>query len=292
MTKILITGVTGFIGSNLYDFLSSKDYSVIGISHSQNNTLFPKISLLNYTKLNSFMEKNNFDIVIHLASLIEHSDPLKILNVNYNSTFNLLKSCVKNNVSNFIFSSSHAVYGKTRYLPIDETHNTYSKTSYGISKLMGENLCKLFNNNFNLNTSILRISSVYGKNQPKTKLVPNLILNSMKSKKIFLNKYKNGFQIMDMIHVDDVCNSIFCAIKNHKNFGIYNIATGKSITVEDIAKHIRKINNSEIIINNIPKKINHYKYDVKRAISDLKFNSKISFDRKIKEIYYDVIQNE
>ena len=47
MTKILITGVTGFIGSNLYDFLSSKDYSVIGISHSQNNTLFPKISLLN-----------------------------------------------------------------------------------------------------------------------------------------------------------------------------------------------------------------------------------------------------
>jgi len=292
MTKILITGATGFIGTNLYDFLSSKNYSTIGITHSQINNSFPKISLLNSTKLNSFIKKNNFDTVIHLASLIEHSDPLKILNVNYKTTLNLLKSCVKNNVSNFIFASSHAVYGKTRYLPIDETHITNPQTSYGISKLMGENLCKIFNNYFNLNTSILRISSVYGSYQPKTKLIPKLILNSEKSKKIILHKHKNGFQIMDMIHVDDVCNSILCAIKTQKNFGVYNIATGKSITVEDIAKNIKKINNSEILIKNISKNTNHYKYNTKKTASDLKFKSKIKFEKKIEEIYYNVIQNK
>jgi nucleoside-diphosphate-sugar epimerase len=292
MTKILITGVNGFIGTHLNDFLSSKGYSTIGITHSQINKSFQKISLLNPTKLNSFLKNNNFDTVIHLASLIEHSDPLKILNVNYNTTLNLLKSCVKNNVSNFIFASSHAVYGETRYLPIDETHITNPQTSYGISKLMGENLCKIFNNYFKLNTSILRISSVYGNNQPKTKLIPKLILNSKKSKKIILHKHKNGFQIMDMIHVDDVCNSILCAIKTQKNFGIYNIATGKSITVEDIAKNIKKINNSKISIKNISKNTNHYKYNTRKASSDLKFKSKIKFERKIEDIYYNVIQNE
>lgn len=292
MAKILITGVNGFIGTNLNNFLSSKGYSTIGITHSQINKSFPKISLLNPTKLNSFIKNNNFDTVIHLASLIEHSDPLKILDVNYNTTLNLLKSCVKNNISNFIFASSHAVYGETRYLPIDETHITNPQTSYGISKLMGENLCKIFNNYFNLNTSILRISSVYGNNQPKTKLIPKLILNSEKLKKIILHKHKNGFQIMDMIHVDDVCNSILCVIKTQKNFEIYNIATGKSITVEDIAKNIKKINNSKISIKNISKNTNHYKYNIQKAASDLKFKSKIKFERKIEDIYYNVIQNE
>lgn len=291
MTKILITGVTGFIGSNLHDFLHSKNYSLIGVTHFRNKTSFPKISLLNFTKLNSFMKKNNFDTVIHLASLIEHTNPLKILNVNYNTTLNLLKSCVKNNVSNFIFASSHAVYGKTEYLPIDETHITNPQTSYGISKLMGENLCKLFNNYFNLNTTILRISSVYGNNQPKTKLIPNFILNSKKSKKIILHKHKNGFQIMDMIHIDDVCNSVLCSIKTKKNFGIYNIATGKSITVEDIANNIKKIDSSKFLIKNFPTVTNHYKYNTNKAASDLKFNSKVTFERKIKEIYYNVIQN-
>ena len=291
MTRIVLLGSGGFIGKSLLPKLTLEGFSVKPMIHYNSINHVDEIhgDILDPTVLDSILNEN--DVVVNLIGQYIDNDS-EFIDINIQGGLNLLNSCVKNNVSNFIFSSSHAVYGKTRYLPIDETHNTDSKTSYGISKLMGENLCKLFNNNFNLNTSILRISSVYGKNQPKTKLIPNLILNSKKSKKIFLDKYKNGFQIMDMIHVDDVCNSIFCAIKNHKNFGIYNIATGKSITVEDIAKHIRKINNSEIIINNIPKKINHYKYDVKRAISDLKFNSKISFDRKIKEIYYDVIQNE
>ena len=78
MKNILITGAKGFIGTNLNNFLSSKGYSTIGITHSQINKSFQKISLLNPTKLNSFIKNNNFDTVIHLASLIEHSDPLKI----------------------------------------------------------------------------------------------------------------------------------------------------------------------------------------------------------------------
>ena len=291
MTKILITGATGFIGSHLFDLLLSQGYDVFGISNSYTKKTISKISLLNKHKLNSFFKKNKFDVVIHLASIIEHKDPLKILHTNFSCTMNVLQSCLKNNVSTFIFASSHAVYGTTNYLPIDEEHPTIPQTSYGITKLMEENLCRLFNNYFHLNTIILRITSVYGEDQKKTKLIPNLILNSFNDKKITLHKYQNGFQIMDIIHVDDVCNAILCSIKSKQNFGIYNIGTNTSITVKDIASNIQKINHSKIIIKDIDKQTNHFIYDTKKANKFLKFSSKIKFEKKFQSIYHKIIQN-
>lgn len=291
MTKILITGATGFIGSHLFDLLLSQGYNVFGISNSYTKKSISKISLLNEQKLNSFFKKNKFDVVIHLASIIEHKNPLKILHTNFSCTMNVLQSCLKNNVSTFIFASSHAVYGKTNYLPIDEEHPTIPQTSYGITKLMEENLCRLFNNYFHLNTIILRITSVYGEDQKKTKLIPNLILNSFNDKKITLHKYKNGFQIMDIIHVDDVCNAILCSIKSKQNFGIYNIGTNTSITVKDIASNIQKINHSKIIVKDIDNQTNHFTYDTKKANKFLKFSSKIKFEKKFQSIYNKIIQN-
>jgi len=291
MTKILITGATGFIGSHLFDLLLSQGYDVFGISNSYEKKLISKISLLNKHKLNSFFKKNKFDVVIHLASILEHKNPLKILHTNYSCTMNLLQSCLENNVSNFIFASSHAVYGKTNYLPIDEEHPTIPQTSYGITKLMEENLCRLFNNYFNLSIIILRITSVYGEDQKKTKLIPNLILNSFHDKKIILHKYKNGFQIMDIIHVDDVCNSILCSIKSKQNFGIYNICTNTSITVKEIASNIQKINHSKIIIKDIDEQTNHFTYDTKKANKFLKFSSKIKFEKRFQSLYDKIIQN-
>lgn len=291
MTKILITGATGFIGSHLFDLLLSQGYDVFGISNSYTKKSISKISLLNEQKLNSFFKKNKFDVVIHLASIIEHKNPLKILHTNFSCTMNVLQSCLKNNVSTFIFASSHAVYGKTNYLPIDEEHPTIPQTSYGITKLMEENLCRLFNNYFHLNTIILRITSVYGEDQKKTKLIPNLILNSFNDKKITLHKYKNGFQIMDIIHVDDVCNAILCSIKSKQNFGIYNIGTNTSITVKDIASNIQKINHSKIIVKDIDNQTNHFTYDTKKANKFLKFSSKIKFEKQFQSIYNKIIQN-
>ena len=291
MNKILITGATGFLGTHLYDFLLSKGYDVYGISHTKTKKSISKISLLNKTKLDSFMKKHNFDVVIHLASILENKDPLKILDTNYSCTKNILQSCIKYNVSNFIFTSSHAVYGETHYLPIDEEHPTSPQSSYGLTKLIEENLCSLFQNYFNLNVIILRITSVYGEEQKKTKFIPNLILSSLDKKKIILHKYTNGFQIMDMIHVDDVCNSIFCSLKHMKNSGIYNIASGKPITVKTIAENISKIHNSELIIKNINKKTNHFTYNTTKAKNSLKFNAKIKFGKKFSSLYDYVVHN-
>jgi len=291
MTRILITGATGFIGSHLFDLLLSRGYDVSGISNSQSKKSISKISLLDKNKLNSYFRKNNFDVVIHLAAILDDKDPLKILHTNYSCTMNLLQLCIKNDVSNFIFSSSHAVYGKTNYLPIDEEHSTSPQSSYGITKLMEENLCRLYRNYFNLNTIILRITSVFSEDQKKTKLIPNLVLNAFNEKQIIIHQYKNGFQIMDMIHVDDVCNSILCSIKNMKYSGIYNIASGNPITVKEIAHHIQKITDTKITIKNIHAKTNHFTYDTSKAKKFLKFKSKIKIEKKFQSFFDDIIQN-
>jgi len=292
MTRILITGATGFIGSHLFDLLLSKGYDVCGISNSQSKGSISKIPLLNKNKLNSYFKKNNFDIVIHLAAIIDDKDPLKILHTNYSCTMNLLQTCVENNVSNFIFTSSHAVYGKTNYLPIDEEHLTSPQSSYGITKLMEENLCRLFKNYFNLSTIILRITSVFGEDQNKTKLIPNLFLNAYNEKQISIHQYKNGFQIMDMIHVDDVCDSILCSLKNMKQSGIYNIASGNPITVKEIAHCVQEITNSKILVKKLNAETNHFTYDVSKAKKFLKFKSKIKFEEKYQSLFDDIIQND
>jgi len=288
MTKILITGATGFIGSHLFDLLLSEGFDVCGISNTRTKKYISKIPLHDKNTLNSYFKKNNFDVVIHLASIIDDKDSLKILHNNYSCTMNILETCVKNNVPNFIFTSSHAVYGKTNYLPIDEKHSTNPQSAYGITKLIEENLCRFFQNHFNLNTIILRITSVYGENQDKKKLIPNLILNG---EKIILHKYKNGFQIMDMIHVNDVCNSILCCLKNKKNSAVYNIATGVPITVKEIAENVQKINHSKIIIKNLVHKTNHFTYDTTKAKQNLKFTSKVNFEKNFQTLFDGIIQN-
>jgi UDP-glucose 4-epimerase len=285
MVRILITGITGFIGTHLNELLLQKGYDVYGISNSVSKKSISKISLLDKNNLDLFFQKNKFDIVIHLASIIDSKDPMKIFNNNFFSTMNLLFACRKYNITNFIFASSHAVYGRTQYLPIDERHPTNPQSSYAICKLMEENLCRFFQYQFNLNTIILRITSVYGCKQHKSKLIPKLIINSIHKKNIILNKYKNGFQIMDIIHVNDVCNSILCCLQNIKNSGVYNIATGSSINVKEIGEILKEIHPIKISVKSLPVETNHFFYDTSKSRKNLKFKSQIRLKNQLPEIF-------
>lgn len=284
--KILITGADGFIGKNLLEYLSKKNFSVIGISRKISNEKLRKISLLNLKNLQTFINRNKFDVVIHLAASINEEDPNTMLKNNYISTLNLLNACKF--TKKFIFTSSHAVYGKSQYLLIDENHPTNSVTNYGLSKIICENLCKMFHYSYNLDTFILRLSSVYGKGQPSKTLIPTLISHSLNKESIMLHQYKNGYQIMDMINIQDVCQAIYRSIKSKKSFGIYNIATGNPITVKEIADEIIKINPSKTIIKKVSRNCNHFLYDTSKAKTDLQFESKIDFKKSLSLLFSNI----
>jgi len=286
--RILITGATGFIGNNLMEYFESKKNIIFGISRSKTNKKIKNISLDDKTKLNNYFKKNKFDVVIHLGSTLNDDNPKTIFDENISSLITLLECCRINKIKKFIFASSHIVYGDTNYLPIDEIHHTNPKNNYGIMKLINENICKMYSMNYNLEISILRISSVYGKGQSEKLIIPTLVRNYLLSKELNIHKYKNGFQSMDLIHVDDVCQAIESTCKLKNKFDIFNVATGNSITAMEIAKIFLKIDKmSKIKIKKINQTTNHFFYDISKATKKLKFKPKIKVTEKMIKSWLD-----
>lgn len=273
--RILITGCTGFIGKNLFDYLTKYESGVYGTTRKKsNNKKIFTLDLSNPGKIKSVLERNNFDVVIHLAAEIESSEPIIAFNTNCKNTFNLLKFCALTGVSKVIFASTHLVYGNSQYLPIDEKHPINPISNYAVSKLIAENICKLFSNVNDLQTIVFRLSSVVGFGQNERFVIPKLLHNVNNNNNIILHKYKNGFQLMDSIRIDDVCNAFYQACKLKTKSDVYNIASGKPITVDDLTRSILKISDDKIITKMIRKKTNHFFYDITKLKKTFKFTPK------------------
>lgn len=282
--KILLTGGTGFIGKNLVSFLNSKHISVDNLSRE---------ILRNDKKLDIFIKskqskmKQNYDVLIHLAAELDNSSN-KLIPVNVSLTKKLLQLCVKNKINRFIFTSSHLVYGKTDYLPIDEEHSTKPKTNYGKSKFLAENICKSYSKDFGLQISILRISSIFGFGQNEKYIIPRMFKDSL-FKKIILHKYTNGFQLMDLIHVDDVSKCILKFCKSEKT-GIFNLSSGVGMTAFDLAMIIsRFVKECEIVVENKNEEINHFLYDVTKIQREINFKVKNKPDSKTLKPWFEKI---
>jgi len=184
--------------------------------------------------------------------------PEQTFNANVDGTKNILESCVKHNIKNLIAASSAAVYGETQNLPISENHKTSPFSPYGESKLKMEELIQSFSKKHNLNSIILRIFNVYGKGQsPEYAGVITKFLDRI-SKNKELEIFGDGLQTRDFVSIYDVGDAINLSISNmgEKRGNVYNIASGKSISIIDLAKLILLISkkNLEIIYSPLKSK--------------------------------------
>ena len=290
--KILVTGANGFIGSNLLKFLNRKKFLVTGLSNSRsNNGSINSLSLLSRKKINQFFHEHDFDLVIHLGASLEELNSINTFKKNCQTTINLLNACVDTKVKKFIYASSHLVYGLSHYLPIDENHPLNPITNYAVSKLINENFCKLLSQH-DMNFTVLRISSVFGIGQKENFVIPRLINSCILGNELVVHQYKNGFQVMDLVHIDDVCSSIELACGSTRKFGVYNISSGKPITSLHIAKYLKDLSNiNSIKIKKIKKNTNHFIYDISKAKMELKFKPKIQVSKKILKPWIDNFKN-
>lgn len=275
--RVLLTGASGFIGTHLVSHLKFNDIFVTCLSRE---ILTDEKKLNDFIKLKQSKMKNNYDVLIHLAADLDDVSQKKLFSSNVVLTKKLLNLCRKTKIKRFIFASSQMVYGKTKYLPIDEEHSTKPLTNYGKSKLMAEKLCNETKNDSDVEISILRISSVFGSGQNEKFMLPKMFKDLL-SKKLTVHKYYNGFQLIDLIHVDDVCNAILKSCKSKKT-GTYNIASGSGMTPFDIANIISKfVDDCKIIIQDKNQHANHSFYDITKAYNEIKFKAKIKPNKQL-----------
>ena len=245
----MVTGGAGFIGKHLIVELLRDDHNITifdNFSSSSKNDVVHLLEngvnlvtgdILDYDLLLKSM--SNYDFVIHLAAQtsVEQSivDPETTIDINVEGTVNVLKSCVKTNVKGLISTSTAAVYGSSP-TPISETSQPNPISSYGASKLVTEYNLQAFSRFFGLNCISLRLFNVYGNGQSTDAGVIRKFLKNI-SEKIPLEIFGDGTQTRDFVHISDVIQAFYCAIRNieAKRGEVYNIGSGSATSINELA---------------------------------------------------------
>ena len=283
MKNILITGATGFIGTHLIPELI-ENHKVVGISKnkikSSKNFISSSIDITN----ENLKIKNKFTDIIHMAA---HSDvaycnlnPIKCYELNVKSTQKMLEVARKND-SNFIFLSSSHVYGNPIKQSIVENSSCNPSTHYGSSKRMSEILCETYSKTYGLDIQVARLFSVYGPKSPKSNLIFNIIDQIINGSKIILG---NTYPKRDFIFISDVIIGLIKILNSKKKgFQVYNIGSGKSISVENVVKNCLTISNKKLkIISSKEKRRENEIINIQANISKMKkeFNWKTEISLK------------
>ncbi|MEK6934295.1 MAG: NAD-dependent epimerase/dehydratase family protein [Nanoarchaeota archaeon] len=252
MSKYLIIGGLGFLGSNLTRGLIKNNEEVTILTDTKEEIFKlhevrdkPKIiegSILNINLLKKYIK--NQDFIINFAALLDpKQDPNQISDIDIKGQENILEACneVNKNVK-IIFPSSRLVYGKPQQNLVKETHPLNPQTQYAKNKAIAESIYQ----NSNINSVIIRMPQPYGPGQQIKHHVGNagfIIGKALRNETI--NIFGNGQQLRDYIFVKDIAKAITQICKSEKtNNQIYNIGTGIGTKFKDFVTNIIEISNS------------------------------------------------
>nr|AIF16792.1 NAD dependent epimerase/dehydratase family protein (galE, GALE) [uncultured marine thaumarchaeote KM3_74_H09] len=289
----MVTGGAGFIGKHLVAKLLHDQHEIIifdNFSSSSKNDITHLLEdgadlvtgdILDYDLLLKSM--SNHDFVIHLAAQTSVSqsiaDPKTTADIIVDGTVNVLKSCVKANVKNIIFSSSAAVYGNSLDALISEKSHLNPLSSYGASKLVAEYNLQTFSKLFSLNSISLRLFNVYGNGQSSEAGVVRKFLKNI-SKDVPLEIFGDGMQTRDFVHISDVIEAFYCAIRNieAKRGEIYNIGSGSATSINELASLLISSKEKDLQVIHKPAlegEIKDSKADISLAKNDIGYSPQI-----------------
>lgn len=251
--KAIVTGGAGFIGSHIVDYLLSIGWYVKVIDNesaeSHDNFYWNKEAenhqenICDYESIRPLFD--GVDVVFHLAaeSRIQPTldNPILAAEVNTVGTCTILQCAKEAGVKRVIYSSTSASYGLLNEIPNAEWMLNDCLNPYSVSKVAGEEFCKMYANLFGLETVVLRYFNVYGERQPlKGQYAPviGLFLKQKKEGKD-MTIVGDGLQRRDFTYVKDVVNANFLASQSdHVSGEIINIGTGLNYSILSIAKEI------------------------------------------------------
>lgn len=292
--KILVTGGAGFVGRHLANSFLDENHTVTifdNLSNSamskvsnilKNGALFVKGDITDYKSI--LKHTRNVDFVIHLAAKINVNESVMFPElthaVNVTGTLNLLRACVKNDVERIITASSAAVYGNSTKFPLSENSQTIPISPYGASKLAIEHYLQAFSKSYGINSISLRFFNIYGMGQSLAYagVIEKFMERIQKNKPLVI--YGDGKNTRDFISIGDIIRAVNLAMKKitGKKGNIYNIATNKSISINELAKLMLSISKKRLaIVHENPKKgdIKHSQASIGLAKKELGYAPKI-----------------
>jgi UDP-glucose 4-epimerase len=280
MARILLTGGAGYVGSICCAQLIARGHRVEVVDDLSTGfadavpegAVFHKVSIEDKAALSAILARRRFEAVFHFAAkaLIPESvaNPGAFFDANVASGISLLETLRKHEISNFVFSSTAAVYGAPQYTPIPEEHPKEPVNAYGESKLIFERILRWYAEAYDWSVVVFRYFNACGgrktwgeRHEPETHVIP-LLLQAASGRRnyfeIFGTDYAthDGTCLRDYVHVLDIAQAHLLALKiaDKPGFRAYNIGTGKSYSVLELCRAAERIIGKQIEIRTAPRR--------------------------------------
>lgn len=296
--KALVTGGSGFIGSNVSKMLLSKGVDVVVFDNLSSgnydnirdlNVTFIKGDILDRDAISNACD--GVDVVFHLAASVGRQRsidyPQLDSEINLIGTINVLEGMRKHGVKKIVYSSSAAIFGELQFPEIDENHPQNADSPYGVSKLAAEKMILSYADIYEITAVCLRYFNIYGVNQ-RYDLYGNVI--PIFAHRLFAGEplliYGDGSQTRDFVNVYDVARAnVMAGLEYHKT-NVFNLGSGTSITINRLAEMMQDISGISNGIQYLPERkadVKHCKANANKVLENMNFKTVTSMEDGLTE---------
>jgi nucleoside-diphosphate-sugar epimerase len=304
VSRFLVTGGAGFIGSHVVELLVGEGHEVIVFDNFSTGTMDNLQPLADSIRVITgdirdleLLEASTsgVDYVIHLAAEVSVirslEDPAFVNDVNVSGTLNVLLASRKNGAKRVVMSSSCAVYGDTGKTKQSEDLVPAPLSPYGASKIAGEYYMSVFYTVYGLETVRLRYFNVFGPRQnPSSQyaaVIPKFVDRILKGQELHI--YGDGEQTRDFVYVENVARANYLACTAQDAAGrVFNIGSEQSISINELAQRLIELSGKEVPVVHdppIPGEVRYSYSDISRARALLGYEPWVSFDEGLKRTF-------
>lgn len=300
--KVVVTGGLGFIGSHIVNKLVENNEVIIidnestGKVENLTNQNHKNLELL-LEDINVIADSNKLESVLTDVNYVFHHSamasvplsvekPIECNKNNIDATLKLLTALKNSNVEKLVFASSSAVYGENTNMPLKESENFNVLSPYASSKASCELYCQSFKDSYGFNSICFRYFNVFGPKQDVNStyaaVIPQFIYSLLNDHSPTI--YGDGEQNRDFIYVEDVVKANILACESNYN-GVLNLATGKTLSINELFYIIRDIISSDIEPNYEKARagdIKHSSANIDR-LDNINFKADLNFEKQLKE---------
>jgi UDP-glucose 4-epimerase len=302
--RCLVTGVSGFIGSNLAEQLIHDGHSVFGIDSFED--FYPRklkeenLKSLRDSEQFRLIEGNIIDLpletIVPDVDCVFHEAAQPGVRDSWGSRFEiyaqnnvlatqkLLEASVEANIKRFVYASSSSVYGDVDSLPIDEKSRLRPVSPYGVSKLAGENLCHLYWKNYGVPVVALRYFTVYGPRQRPDMAFNRFIKAILKGEEITI--YGDGSQTRDYTYIGDIVGGTLSAVEGEVVGEVFNLGGGFRMTLNEVLDVLEEVIGKKarrVYVEVQKGDVKHTFSDITKAERMLHYTPSVSIEEGLRE---------